>query len=182
MLYPNYGFIFSLLILLDLKKLSTVDKWNCNIFKVCNLMIWYAQMPWKDSYHQVSTSITSQIYLFVLGVRTEVLIAHQISIITFSIINYSHVIHEVVGPCSCLFIIYLAAPGLSCGTGSLIAISKLLCAMWDLVPWPGIEPGPPALEHKVLATGPPGKSLDIISLIAESSYPFTSFSLFSSLS
>ena len=28
--------------------------------------------------------------------------------------------------------IYLAAPGLSCG-------------MWDLVPWRGIEPGPPAL-------------------------------------
>ena len=29
-------------------------------------------------------------------------------------------------------LIYLAAPGLS-------------CSMWDLVPWPGIEPGPPAL-------------------------------------
>ena len=28
----------------------------------------------------------------------------------------------------------------------------------DLVPWPGIEPRPPALETSVLATGPPGKS------------------------
>ena len=26
-------------------------------------------------------------------------------------------------------------------------------------PWPGVEPAPPALEGKVLTTGPPGKSL-----------------------
>ena len=32
--------------------------------------------------------------------------------------------------------------------------------MWDLIPWPGIEPRPPALG--VLATGVPGKSLDRI--------------------
>ena len=30
-------------------------------------------------------------------------------------------------------------------------------SMWDLVPWPGIEPRPLALEHEVLATGQPGK-------------------------
>ena len=42
-----------------------------------------------------------------------------------------------------LIFIRLAAPGPSGG-------------MWDLVPWPGIEPGPPALA--VLATGPPGTS------------------------
>ena len=41
--------------------------------------------------------------------------------------------------------IYLAALGLSCG-------------MQDLVPWPRIKPGPPALGAWVLATGPPGKS------------------------
>ena len=42
----------------------------------------------------------------------------------------------------------------------------LSCSMWDLVPWPGIEPRPPALgvqslsywECRALATGPPGKS------------------------
>ena len=28
-----------------------------------------------------------------------------------------------------------------------------------LVPWPGIEPAPSALEGEVLTTGPPGKSL-----------------------
>ena len=33
-------------------------------------------------------------------------------------------------------------------------------SMWDLVPWPGIEPRPPALgECGVLATGPPEESL-----------------------
>ena len=31
------------------------------------------------------------------------------------------------------------------------------CSMWDLVPWPGIEPRSLALEHEVLATGQPGK-------------------------
>ena len=41
--------------------------------------------------------------------------------------------------------IYSAAPHLSCG-------------MWDLVPWPGIEPWPLHWEHGVLATRPPGKS------------------------
>ena len=34
-------------------------------------------------------------------------------------------------------LIYLAAPGLS-------------CSMWDLVPWPGIKPGPPALGAESL--------------------------------
>ena len=29
--------------------------------------------------------------------------------------------------------------------------------MWDLVPQPGNEPGPLDSEHRVLATGPPGK-------------------------
>ena len=34
-----------------------------------------------------------------------------------------------------------------------------LRGMWDLVPGPGIEPGPLQWEHRVLTTGPPGKSL-----------------------
>ena len=49
-----------------------------------------------------------------------------------------------------LIFIYLAAPGLSCGTqdlqsllwhvGPFIAICRLFsCSMWDLVPWPGME-------------------------------------------
>ena len=32
------------------------------------------------------------------------------------------------------------------------------CSLWDLVPWPGIEPRPPVWNHRVLATGPLGKS------------------------
>ena len=48
-----------------------------------------------------------------------------------------------------LFNIYLftywAAPGHS-------------CSMWNLVPWPVLEPRTPAWELGVLATGPPGKS------------------------
>lgn len=45
---------------------------------------------------------------------------------------------------------------LSCGTWDLFFVATcgisscsrwiLNCGMWDLVPWPGIEPGPPALE------------------------------------
>ena len=37
-------------------------------------------------------------------------------------------------------LIYLAVPGLSCG------LQGLSCDMWDLVPWPGIELRPQALE------------------------------------
>ena len=29
-----------------------------------------------------------------------------------------------------------------------LTVLSLSCSMWDLVPWPGIEPGPPALEHR----------------------------------
>ena len=36
------------------------------------------------------------------------------------------------------FLIYVTAPGLSCST-------------WDLVPWPGIEPSPPALGARSLS-------------------------------
>ena len=43
-------------------------------------------------------------------------------------------------------IIYLATLGLSCG-------------MWDLAPWPGLNPGPLHWGQGVLATGPLGESL-----------------------
>ena len=58
--------------------------------------------------------------------------------------------------------IYLAMPGLS-------------CSMWDLVPWPGIEPGSPALGAWVLATGPPGKSPTHTSCVYISLIPPPSF-------
>ena len=42
----------------------------------------------------------------------------------------------------------LASPGLSCGTWDLHSalqhVESFNCHMWDLVPWPGIEPGSPA--------------------------------------
>ena len=38
-------------------------------------------------------------------------------------------------------IVYLAVPGLS-------------CSVWDLVPQPGIEPGPLHWDRRVLGTGP----------------------------
>ena len=47
------------------------------------------------------------------------------------------------------FIYYLAVPGLS-------------WSLWDLASWPGIELGPLHWELGVLATGPPGKSLNIL--------------------
>ena len=43
--------------------------------------------------------------------------------------------------------------------------------MWELSSWPGIEPESPALEGGFLTTGPPGKSLDPVYLIAENLYP-----------
>ena len=40
---------------------------------------------------------------------------------------------------------------------------QLLVALWYLVPWPGVSPGPLRWESLVLATGPPGKSPAVIS-------------------
>ena len=62
--------------------------------------------------------------------------------------------------------IYLAASGLNCfhvacGIFSC-GMRTLSSSMWDLVPWPGIEPGPLHWKHGVLATGPPGKSLFVV--------------------
>ena len=58
-------------------------------------------------------------------------------------------LHLSFGSLSRLFkFIYLAALGLSCGNqdrqSSLRHVGSffLSCSMWELVPWPGIEPGP----------------------------------------
>ena len=37
----------------------------------------------------------------------------------------------------------------------------LSCSVWDLVPWPGMEPTPLHWVHGVLATGLPGKSPEV---------------------
>ena len=51
--------------------------------------------------------------------------------------------------------IYLAVLSLSCSIYRIFS-----CGMWDLVPWPGIEPGPPALgawrlSHRTTRKVPP---------------------------
>ena len=49
---------------------------------------------------------------------------------------------------------YLVVPGyFSCSLWSLS------CSMWDLVPWPGIDPGPQHWKQGISATGPPWKFL-----------------------
>lgn len=55
-----------------------------------------------------------------------------------------------------LIFIYLVL-GAECGIFSVAACELLVCGIWDLVPWPQIEPRPPALVAKVSATGPPEK-------------------------
>ena len=50
--------------------------------------------------------------------------------------------------------VYLAALGLSCSTWDPdFGIRTLSCGVWDLVPQPGIEPGPLHREHRVLTIG-----------------------------
>ena len=41
----------------------------------------------------------------------------------------------------------------------VVAHGNFSCSMWDLVPQAGIELDPWHWERRVLATGPPGKSL-----------------------
>ena len=73
-----------------------------------------------------------------------------------------------------IYLFNLVAPGLSCGRwapslrlqGSLVVACELSVAActWDLVPRPGIEPGPLHWERGVLTTVPPGKSLLLLFL------------------
>ena len=59
-----------------------------------------------------------------------------------------------------LYQVLVAASGIFIATCGIFgeALGIFRCGKWDLVPWPGIKPRPPALG--VLATGPPGKSVD----------------------
>ena len=53
----------------------------------------------------------------------------------------------------CLLFI-LAVPGLSCGIQIIdlhCGMQTVICGMWDLVPRPGIEPGPHALGAQSLS-------------------------------
>ena len=47
-----------------------------------------------------------------------------------------------------------------CGTGTLVLAGGLSCSVscGIFVPWPGIEPGSPALQSRFLTTGSPWKS------------------------
>ena len=73
--------------------------------------------------------------------------------------------------CTCVFLhllIYMAESGLSCGTwdlllqlmDSLVAALRLSCSMTCgiLVPQQGIKPVSPALQGRLLTSGPLGKS------------------------
>ena len=80
---------------------------------------------------------------------------------------------------------YLAVPGLSfcmrdpqsllwlCGIFSC-GMHIPSYGMWDLVPWPRIKPGPPALEAQGLATGKPGKYRSLHFHVVKMHYPFFS--------
>ena len=66
-----------------------------------------------------------------------------------------------------LYWIFPVSQVLPCST-SLVVACRLSCpaACGILAPWPGIEPGSPALQGRFLTTGPPGKSLKWIILRA----------------
>ena len=59
-----------------------------------------------------------------------------------------------------LIFIYLAVPKLGCDSWDLQSSSQhatetLSCSTWNLVPWPGKDPGPLHWELRALATGQP---------------------------
>ena len=76
-----------------------------------------------------------------------------------------------IGPC--FFNIYLFHVGLSCSMWVVLVMvcGIFICNMWDLVPWPGVKPSPVRQERRVLATGPLGKYLVLISFSFYKSAP-----------
>ena len=69
----------------------------------------------------------------------------------------------------CLFsliFVYMVVPGLGCGTRSSVSVAAcriFSCGMWDLVLGPGIKLRLLHVERRILAIGPPGKSLQVSS-------------------
>ena len=62
--------------------------------------------------------------------------------------------------------IYLAMPGLSCNTWDLIS-----CSLRNLGPWPGLNPGPPALGAWSFSHWSTGKALKHLYLMTDCSHP-----------
>ena len=107
-----------------------IDKHNCKIFKVYNVMIQFMYTVWKDSpIKLINTSIASHIYL--LWVFSFFWCEHlsstflQISTIQYSVINNSH--HVVQ------YTFYLMVPSLTPGVMSELWGSQWLSLMRTLM-------------------------------------------------
>ena len=72
------------------------------------------------------------------------------SFLPYSVRTYSKILNEMLFFPLWLCQVFIGA----CG----ILLLWYVSSMWDLVLWLGIEPSPLKWEHKVLVSGPPGKS------------------------
>ena len=72
------------------------------------------------------------------------------SFLPYSVRTYSKILNEMLFFPLWLCQVFVGA----CG----ILLLWYVSSMWDLVLWLGIEPSPLKWEHKVLVSGPPGKS------------------------
>ena len=97
--------------------------------------------------------------LFWLGILIENMVSHIVSLIFniyfhfiyFDVLGFSYDMHQWKDPCRIFN-----------------------CGMWDIDLWPGIKPGPLALEVQSLSHWTTGKSLHIVSLVIVSSQLFLS--------
>ena len=103
---------------------------------------------WKRSWTlSFSLSLFKNIYLFI-WLRQVLVVARGIFVAACGIfVAACGIFVAVCGIFSCgIWDLLVAACGIfSCG------MRTLSCGMWDLVPWPGIEPRPPALGVQSLS-------------------------------
>ena len=110
--------------------------------------------------HKLNSRINPDI--FVLFLYLLYLLADSL-LFFFNNLNFLFLFYFIYFGC-----VLVAAGGLLCcrllvaACTSLVVACEFLVAarMWDLIPWPGIEPQSPALEGGFLTTAPPGKSLN----------------------
>ena len=108
----------------------------------------YARISfWFGSYYLLVTVP----YIFWLQILSVIFVTNTFWFcgFCFTLCNFSKI-------CLC---ISLAAQGLGCGT------QAHCCSLWGLVPWPGMEPGPPALRTPSFCQWTPGKCLECFFLI-----------------
>ena len=122
-----------------------------------SILAW--EIPWTEEPGGLQSKRLQRSRLSELNNKNSLNMAFYKSQINYKFIYLLFILAALVLCCSSGFSI-CGAWALEHAKSIVVATCGLSLGMWDLVPPPGLEPRPPQWEHRVLSTGPPGKSLN----------------------